>query len=90
VNEILTTAVQHRGDTEVTITTAGGHVVVEIRDHGTGPSNPIIACLPSPEALHGRGRWPARKLCDDGTVQWADLDLRVRLSPAAQSPASRR
>jgi len=80
VNEILINAIQHGGGTaDVSIVADAARVVVEIRDHGRGIDGRLPDALPPAEALHGRGLWLARQLCDDVSIHSTDAGVTVRL-----------
>ena len=81
VNEVMINAVQHGGGSAaVTITSADHRVTVEVSDHGPGIRVPVTVQLPPVDALHGRGLWLVRQLCQDVTFTSSDAGLSVRLS----------
>ncbi|MFG2041466.1 ATP-binding protein [Dactylosporangium sp. NPDC048998] len=85
VNEIVTNAVRHAGGGgTLRLWAAGGVVVCEVTDHGTGipPERLNGQALPPSHAISGRGLWLARHLVDDVTVTTGEAGTIVRLSSA--------
>jgi anti-sigma regulatory factor (Ser/Thr protein kinase) len=68
VSEITTNAVQHGGGGgQLSMWRSTDHVVVEVRDHGTQPPDPLAGYLRpdiTNEPEGGFGLWMARQLCD--------------------------
>lgn len=71
VNEIVTNAVRHAGGRgAVRLWTAGGELLCEVTDKGSGiPAERLDGrTLPPSHAVSGRGLWLARHLVDEVTV----------------------
>jgi anti-sigma regulatory factor (Ser/Thr protein kinase) len=83
VNEILINAIQHGGGTaDVSIIADASRVAVEVRDRGRGMHGRMPDALPPVDALHGRGLWLARQLCDDVSIHSTATGVTVRLGAA--------
>ena len=79
-NEIVANAIRYgRGTATVTVRPQVTDVTVEVTDEGPGLPEDMGTQLPAPGALHGRGLWLARQLCDEMDVQSGPGGTRVRL-----------
>jgi anti-sigma regulatory factor (Ser/Thr protein kinase) len=84
VNEIVTNAVAHGGGRgRLRLWRAGGALTCEVADRGPGlPDESAGSTRPPPTALHGRGLWLARQLCDLVSVAAGPQGTTVRLVTA--------
>lgn len=87
VNEAMINAIQHAGGSaDVTITTTGRTITVEIRDRGPGLSSGIERELPPSDQPGGRGLWLIRQLCDQVTVHTSPVGTLIRMTTTANGP----
>ncbi len=84
VSEITTNAIQYGGGSAaVTVRINRNSVVVEVQDSGPGIPPGAPAALPEPDAVHGRGLWLARQLCDEVEILSSAEGTLVRLTTTA-------
>jgi anti-sigma regulatory factor (Ser/Thr protein kinase) len=85
VNEIVTNAVAHGGGQgRLRLWRADAALTCEVVDHGPGlPAEYVHGRhRPPPTALHGRGLWLARQLCDLVSIVVGPQGTTVRLTTA--------